>query len=136
VDGVAAQPGGDVATDAVVAAARERHAGHVVLGSTDDHVGPERRDLRLPVGLHHGVVLEEALVADHRVVVVPLDADLPQRRVAGEERRVAAACDERLDRVAHALRPVLVVPDRQVQAGPVEHLGVLLEVGVVHTPIS
>src|SRR5262249_13771529 len=38
MDGVAAEAARDVATDAVVAATRERHTRHVVLGTTDDHV--------------------------------------------------------------------------------------------------
>src|SRR6185437_15910771 len=63
--GVATETRGHVATDAVIAAARERDAGHVVLGAPDDHVGPERRDLRLATRSEQRVVLEEALVADH-----------------------------------------------------------------------
>src|SRR5207237_3560472 len=110
VHGVAAQAGGHIASDAVIAAAGERDAGHVVLGTTDDHVGPERRHLRLAVGFHQRVVLEEALVPDHHVVIVTLDAYLPQRRVAREERGIAATRDECFDRVAHPATPVLVVP--------------------------
>ena len=91
VHGVAAEAGGHVAPDAVVAAAGERDTGHVVLGPTDDDVGPERRHLGLAVGFHQRVVLEEALVPDHHVVIVTLDAHLPQRRVAREERGIAAA---------------------------------------------
>ena len=82
------------------------------------------------VGSHERVVLEEALVADHHVVVVALDADLPQRRVAREERRIAPAGDEGLDGVAHAPGPVLVVADGQIQTRAVQHLGVLFEIGI------
>ena len=45
-----------------------------------------------------------------------------------------AAGDERLDGVAHAPRPVLVVADAEQQPAPVEHVGVLLEVGVGGVP--
>ena len=54
----------------------------------------------------------------HRDVFPEKNAALPPRG------------DERLDRVPHALGPVLVMPDREVQAGAVEHLGVLLQIGV------
>src|SRR5439155_27138719 len=104
VHGVAAEAGGHIATNAVIATAGERDAGHEVLGATDDHVGPERRHLRLAVSFHKRVVLEEALVPDHYVVIVTIDAHLPQRRVAREERRIAAARDECFDRVAHSTR--------------------------------
>ena len=99
---VAAEPGGHVATDAVIAPAGERDPRHEVLGPADDDIGPERRHLRLEIRPHQRIVLVEGLVTDHDVVVVPLQAHLPQRRVAREERRIPAAADERLHRVAHA----------------------------------
>ena len=99
-------------------------------GSTDDHVGPERRHLRFLVGSHQRVVLEESLVPDHDVVIITLDAHLPQRGIARKEGRIAAPRDESFDRVAHAARPVLVMADGEVQAGAVQHLGVCLEVGI------
>ena len=126
--------------DAVVAAAAEADAGHVVLGTVEQMVGPDRGQLRLPVGPEHRVLLEEALVADHRrrrAVTAwtgrILQPHLPEGGVAGEEHGVPAPGGERLDRVAHRRRPVLVVADRQVQrvrrVGS-EQVGVLLEVGV------
>ena len=82
VHGVAAETSGHVAPDAVIAAACERDARHVILGTPHDDVGPERRHLHLAVGSHQWVVLEETLVPDHHVVVIALDAHLPQRRIA------------------------------------------------------
>ena len=73
----------------------------MVLRTTDDHVGPESGHLPLAVRAHERVILEEPLVADHHVVVVTLDADLPQRGVAREERRIPAACDEGFNCVTH-----------------------------------
>src|ERR1700682_4372254 len=40
VHGVATEAGGDIATYAVIAPTGERDAGHGILGTTDDHVGP------------------------------------------------------------------------------------------------
>ncbi len=77
-----------------------------------------------------GSFLKKLLYADHHVVIVTLDAHLPQRRIAREERRVATTGDEGFDRVAHAARPVLVVADGKIQARAVQHLGVLLEIRV------
>jgi hypothetical protein len=99
---VTAEPGRHVAADAVVAPAGERDPGHEVLGPADDDIGPERGHLRLDIRPQQRIVLEEGLVADHDVVVVPLQTHLPQRRIAREERRIPAAGDERLHRVAHA----------------------------------
>ena len=50
---------------------------------------------------------------------------LPEKNAA-----LPPPCDEGLDGVAHALGPVLVVPDREVQARAVQHLGVLLQIGI------
>ena len=63
-------------------------------------------------------------------MIVTLDAHLPQRGIAREERRIAAACDECFDRVAHAARPVLVVADREIQARAVQHFGVFFEIAI------
>ena len=94
----------------------------------------------LAVGAKHRVLLEEPLVADHRRRRARpvrtgrvLEAHLPEGGVAGEERRVTTSGGERLDRVAHRRRPVLVVTDRQVQRVRrvgTEQLGMLLEIGV------
>src|SRR5262249_4710860 len=130
VNRIAAESGAHVATDAVITPARERDAGHVVLRSTDDDVGPERRHFRCTVSSVERVALEEGLVSNHHVLTLALDATLPQRGVAREERRVPAAGDEVFDRVTHAARPVLVVADRQIQARAVQHLGMLFEIGV------
>src|SRR5262249_28039755 len=48
--------------------------------------------------------------------------------VPREERGVAAPADEALDRVAHLPRPVLVVPDAQIEAVWVERVGTRVEV--------
>src|ERR1700681_4206784 len=112
VHGVAAEPGGHVATYAVIAPAGERDAGHRVLRAPNDHRGPEPRFLRFAVGSHERVILEEALVPDHYVVIVALDSHLPQRRIAREERSIPAPRDACFDCVSHSARPVLVVADR------------------------
>src|SRR5439155_23344442 len=70
-----------------------------------------------------GPVLE----AGHRSPLV-VEANLPEARVAAEDRRVAAAGGEGVDRVAHAPGPVLVVTDGQEQSVAVQDLGALLEV--------
>ena len=57
-----------------------------------------------------------------------VEPHLPERRVPRQDRRVAAARDERIERVAHAPRPVLVVADAEHETRAFEDLRVLLEV--------
>src|SRR5580704_5179051 len=122
--GVTAETGGHVPADAVIATARERNTGHLVLGTPDQDVGPKGRELGFTVSFRDRVVFEESLVPDHNVMIVPLEADLPKRRVPRKEGCIAAASDECLNRVPHPARPVLVMTDGQIQARVLEHLGV------------
>src|SRR5438093_307232 len=56
------------------------------------------------------------------------EADLPAGGVPREERGVAAAADAALNRVAHLPRPVLVVPDAQVEPVRIERVGTRVEI--------
>ncbi len=73
------------------------------------------------------VLVGQVLEAAHRSVVV-LEPHLPEARVPAEDRGIATAVGEAVERVAHAPRPVLVVTDARVQPVTSEHLGVLLQV--------
>ena len=53
---------------------------------------------------------------------VGVEPHLPEARVAGEDRRVAAGIGESVERLSHTSRPVLVVAHREVQAMALEHL--------------
>ena len=78
-------------------------------------------------GAVDGIELRHVLVADHLLAVL-LEAHLPERGVADEERRVPAGRDEVVDHVALLPRPVLVVAGRRQHAVPVHHAGVAVEV--------
>jgi hypothetical protein len=106
MDRVPTGTGGHALADAVVATTGEADAGHVVLGSVDEVVGPHAGQLADAVGSEHGVMFEQPLVADHGCRrpfgCAVLQPDLPERGVARQEGSVAAPLDETLDGVAHA----------------------------------
>ena len=60
--------------------------------------------------------------------MVLVEPDLPEAGVPGQDHRVAAAVGERVECLAHAPRPVLVVPHAGVQPMALEHVGVFLEI--------
>jgi len=70
-----------------------------------------------------------ALEADHRVVVFGV-ANLPETRIAGEDRPVATGLDETVDGVAHPPRPVLVVTGSHKQTATRQERGITIEVGI------
>ena len=70
----------------------------------------------------HRVLVAAVLEARHRVGLV-VEPDLPVARVAAEDRRVAAGARVRVERLAHAPRPVLVVADADERSIPVEQPG-------------
>src|SRR5918994_5024532 len=116
--------------DEVVAAACERQADRVRLGPADQGIGPAARQGVFEVRVAHRIGAACAgLVADHRLVAGGV-ADLPETRVAGEDRPVATGLDETVDRVAHPPGPVLVVAGCEQQPLTVEYARFGVEVGV------
>src|SRR6185436_262437 len=110
-----------------VPAAGEGEADRRGLGPADAAIGPAASEEPLVRRVQDRVLVSLILVARHPTMVW-VEPDLPEARVPRKDGGVATAPEERVERVAHAPGPVLVVTDAQVQPGPLEDLGVSLEV--------
>jgi hypothetical protein len=108
-----------------VPAAGEGEADRRGLGPADAPIGPAAREELLIRRAEDRVLVRQVLVAGHPTMV-RVEPDLPEARVPRQDGGVATAPDERVERVAHAPGPVLVVADAEVQSGPLEDLGVSL----------
>ncbi len=110
-----------------IAASREGQSDAHGLGPADPPIRPRPREEPFIGCPQHRVFVAAVLEARHRVGVV-VEPDLPVARVAAEDRRVAAGARVRVERLAHAPRPVLVVADADERSIPVEHAGLGLQV--------
>src|SRR5262249_25651700 len=128
VHDVAAGAVRDTSADTGVTATTEAHPGELVLRAPDTRMRPERGHAPFVGSPSDGIHRRRPVLPAHHGAATVHDTDLPEGGVAGEERRVAAAANEALDRVAHPPGPVLVVPDAQVEPIWIEHIGTRVQV--------